>query len=116
MSKFDYMNFSVGGYDTEFVAHAGKYTEEQAINLCIQENDWRFKPNYCNGNLLRVPTICDVKLRYARWYVKTPDFCGYDDDGRGCYSYCKAGQKGSFPVWVIDFYKLKVGSNIHQQL
>ena len=115
MSKFDYMNFGIGGWDTEFVAHAGKYTEEQVVNLCIQENDWRFKPNYCNGNLLRVPTICDVKLRYARWYVKTPQNCEYDD-GKGCYSYCKAGQKGSFPVWVIDFYKLKVGSNIHQQL
>ena len=75
MAKFDYMNFSVGGYDTEFVAHAGKYTEEQVINLCIRENDWKFKPNYCNGKPLRMPTIADVKLRHVRWYVKTPDFC-----------------------------------------
>jgi hypothetical protein len=104
MAKFDYMNF----FDIEFIAHAGKYTEEQAISLCIQENDWKFKPNYCNGKLLRVPTICDVKLRYVRWYVKVPDFCEYDDNEGGCYMYCKAGERGNFPVWVIEFAKLEV--------
>jgi hypothetical protein len=44
MSKFDYMNFSLGGYDTEFVAHAGKYTEEQVVNLCIQEEAGNLLP------------------------------------------------------------------------
>ena len=43
--------------------------------------------------------------------LKTPDFCEYDDDGRGCYSYCKAGERGSFPVWVVEFAKLEVERN-----
>lgn len=106
MSKFDYMNFNINGYDTEFVAHAKKYNEEQTIELCIQENDWRFKPEYCRGNVLRIPTINDVKLKHVRWYVKTPDFCG--SIGHGCYTYCKAGERGSFPVWVIEFSKLQI--------
>jgi hypothetical protein len=111
MAKFDYMNFGIGGWDTEFVANARKYTEEQTINLCVKENDWRFELDYCNGKLLRMPTIADVKLRHVRWYVKTPDFCEYDDDGRGCYSYCKAGERGCFPVWVVEFAKLEVERN-----
>lgn len=106
MSKFEYGNFSDGMEETEFVAHAGKYTEEQAINLCVRENDWKFKPDYCNRNPLRIPTVCDVKLRYMRWYVRAPeDYWG--DDKSGIYGYCKAGQKGSFPVWVIKFEDLE---------
>jgi hypothetical protein len=108
MAKFDYMNFSIDGWDTEFVSHAKKYTKEQAIELCIAENDWRFKPEYCNGRLLRVPTVDDVKTRHVRWYIRAPESCGYDDSGRGCYTYCKAGEKGSFPVWVVEFAKLEV--------
>lgn len=106
MSKFDYMNFSVDGYDTEFVVHAKKFTKEQAIELCIQENDWRFKKEYCLGKVLRKPTIEDVKEKTVRWYVRTPEFCGFDDNERGCYTYCKKGEKGSFPVWVIEFNAL----------
>ena len=39
--------------------------------------------------------------------MKTPDFCGYDGYG-GCYTFCDKGKRGSFPVWVINFDKLKI--------
>ena len=41
MVKFDYMNFGIGGYGTGFDANANKYTEEQAIYLCVIEDEWR---------------------------------------------------------------------------
>lgn len=106
MSKFDYMNFS-DGRDTEFVVHAKKFSKEEAINLCIQENDFKFMEKYCNGQLHRKPTIEDIKERTVRYYPKVPDFCGYDDKDSGCYTYCKTGVKGSFPVWVIEFEPLR---------
>jgi hypothetical protein len=109
MSKFDYMNFSDGISDIEFVANAITYTKEQTIELCLAENDWRFDPKFCDGNLLRKPTTDDIFQRHVRWYIRAPEWCGFDDDGKGCYTYCKAGQKGSFPVWVIEFEKLQVG-------
>jgi hypothetical protein len=104
--KFDYMNFYGGSDGTEFVAHANKYTKEQAINLCISENDWRFEQKNSGGDLLREPTVDDIVHRHVKWYVKAPDWCGYDDGGEGCYTYCAEGLRGSFPVWVIAFDKL----------
>lgn len=50
----------------------------------------------------------DIKEATARWYIKAPESCGYDDEGRGCYSYCKKGERGSFPVWVIQFEDLRI--------
>lgn len=107
LSKFDYVNFSDGSWDTEFVVHAKKFTKEKAVELCLQENDWKFKTDYCNGELLRKPTIEDITEKTVRWYPQIPEFCGYDGD-RGCYTYCKKGERGSFPVWVIEFEKLRV--------
>ncbi|GAB6170585.1 hypothetical protein JCM15765_00630 [Paradesulfitobacterium aromaticivorans] len=108
MSKFDYMNFSDGSRSTEFVTNAKIFTKEQTIELCVSENDWRFEPEYCDGNLLRKPNIEDVVQRYVRWYVKVPEWCGYDDNnGGGCYTFCKEGERGSFPVWVIEFEELR---------
>lgn len=105
MSKFDYMNFSDGSRDIEFVAHAKKFTKEEAIRLCLQENDYKFMEKYCGGNLYREPTVEDVLERSVRWYPAVPEFCDFDVDG-GCYTYCKKGGKGSFPVWVIEFETL----------
>src|SRR5690554_7236853 len=102
MSKFDYENFNDGSTDVEFVVHAKKYNKEQAIELLLAENDWRFNSKYCNGDLLRVPTPKDVVRRNVRWYPTAPEWCGYDNDGKGCYTYCAKGEKGSFPVWVIE--------------
>lgn len=108
MSKFDYVNFGEDGWDTEFVTHARTYTKEEAIELCLIENDWRFSPDYCDDNLLRKPLVTDVIQRQVRYYPLIPDFCGWDSDGdRGCYSYCGKDERGSFPVWVIKFKDLE---------
>ena len=106
MSKFDYFNFHDGSWDTEFVAHAKKFTKEETIELCVKENDWKFDKEHCNGKLHRKPTIDDVIERTVRWYPKVPEFCDIDSDN-GCYSYCKKGERGSFPVWVIEFEQLR---------
>ena len=106
MSKFDYMNFNVDGWDTEFVTHAKKFSKIETLDLFIAENDWRFDEKYCNGTLLRKPTISDIKERTVRWYPKIPEDCGYDGEG-GCYSYCNREERGSFPVWIIEFEELK---------
>lgn len=100
MAKFDYMNFS-GGHDTEFVAHAKKYSKEQIIDLCVGENDWRFE----DGGL-RMPTVEDVEDRTVKYFVRVPENCGYNTDG-GCYTYCDKGERGSFSVWLIDLSKLR---------
>ncbi len=96
------MNFT-DGLNHEFVAHAKKFTKEEMMSLCVAENGLDF-----HGEKLRKPTISDIKERTVRYFVKRPDYCGYDTDG-GCYTYCNKGQRGSFPVWVIEFNDLKVG-------
>ena len=105
MSIYDYGNFNDGCQDVEFVAHAKKYTKQEAIELCIAENDWKFDEKYCDGDLLRVPTIEDVKENTARYYPHAPESCDFDGEG-GCYSYCKVGERGSFPVWVRVTYTM----------
>lgn len=109
LSNFDYFNFSDGSLDVEFVAHANKYTKEEVVELCIQENDFMFEgKSWYNKNPLREPTINDIRKRSVRWYPRVPGFCDYDGGGGGCYTYCKKGEHGSFPVWVIEFEKLKI--------
>lgn len=101
MSKFDYMNFE-GGEDTEFVAHAKKFTKEQIINICIAENDWKFEGKYP----YRKPMLSDIEEDRVKYFVNKPEYCGLDTVG-GCYTFCGKDAKGSFPVWVIRFEKLK---------
>lgn len=103
MAKFDYMTFSDGYFNTEFVVHAGKFTKEEAIRLFIQEYHYKFKPESCIRKLLRKPTIDDVIRRQVKYFPRTPDYCGYDDLDRGCYTFCNRDARGSFPVWVIEF-------------
>lgn len=100
MTKFDYMNFT-GGYGIEFVAHANKYSKEEAVGKCIKENEHLFE------GLYRKPTVKDIQEDFVKYYVKCPSFCGYDADGGGCYTFTEETSKGSFPVWVIDISKLK---------
>ena len=98
MSNFDYMNFT-GGKDDEFVVHAAKFTKAEAIELFCSEHE----PCY-----YREPKESDIEERYVRWYIRVPDFCGYDSDGtNGCYSYASAGTRGSFKVWVFNLSKLR---------
>lgn len=62
------------------------------------ENENLFSEGY------RKPTIDDVVERTVRWYPIAPEGCDFDG---GCYSYCNREERGSFPVWVIEFEKLK---------
>ena len=109
MSKFDYMNF-YGGYDTEFVVNAKKYNKQEAIDLCLIENDSRFDCKYAGLRLCRIPQIEDVEERSVRYFVKAPEAADYDGEG-GVYSFCKPGKRGSFPVWVISLDRLRISSN-----
>lgn len=102
MSKFDFMNFE-GGFDTEFVAHAKKYTKEEAVRHCIAENEWKFE----GKSDIKVPSVEDVKERQVKYFVNKPDYCGFDTEG-GCYTFCEVNARGSFPVWVIEFEGLRV--------
>lgn len=86
MSIFDYMIFTGGKFD-EFVVNAKKYSEEEALELFKSEVDLNIEDKY---------------ERWCKYYVKVPDWCGYDGD-EGCYTYCSKGERGAFPVWVIEF-------------
>lgn len=111
MSSFDYMNFNDGYADCEFVVHANKFTKEQAIELCLVENDFRFKEEHHKPyKLLRKPIVDDVIMRYIRYYPKTPEWCGCDNES-GCYTYCNKDSRGCFPVWVMKFEPLEVNTD-----
>ena len=109
MSKFDYMNF-YGGYDIKFVVHAKKHSKQEAIELCLVENDDRFKHKYAGLRLCRIPRIEDVEEWSVRYFVKAPEATCHDREG-GIYSFCKPGKRGSFPVWVISMDRLRISSN-----
>lgn len=103
MSKFDYMNFNIDGWDTELVVNAKKFSKEEAVVIFMIENA------HILETARRKPTIEDVTERTVRWYPRVPDWCSYDgDEDNGCYSYCRSGERGSFPVWVIEFELLEV--------
>lgn len=109
MSKFEYVNFYGGSEGTEFVCHAGKFDKEEALNICISENEWHF--DEAQGfDKWRLPTDSDVQEAYVRYYVRPPDRCACDTDG-GYYSYCEHGARGGFPVWVIRLDTLKEGND-----
>jgi len=87
-----------GGSSEEFVVHAKKYTKEQAAKLMLREMDYlTFGGDMSEFNM---PTADDTSERWCRYYVRVPDWCGYEGEG-GCYSYCSKGERGAFPVWVI---------------
>lgn len=90
MSKFDFMLFT-GAIVDEFVVHAGKYTKEQAVAMCSDEY-YTAQPYKATENM--------IEERYAKYYVNTPSWCCYREEG-GCYTYCGKNQRGAFPVWVI---------------
>lgn len=98
MSKFEYMDFTGGSGGDEFVAHAGKFSKQQTIDACISEWDYKFEPD----GYMRKPGENDVYLRWVKYYVRVPDWCGHDNDGGGCYTYCNSHDRGAFPVWVIE--------------
>lgn len=99
-AKFDSCAFH-GARNDEFVLHARKYTEEQALEKFYKEYSWILQ----NG-IYRKPTINDIISHYAKYYIRVPDWCAYRGD-EGCYSYCNKGERGSFPIWVIRLEDLK---------
>lgn len=101
MSKFDYMSFRIGSFDTGFVAHAKKYTRAQVLALFKTEFAHRLEA----GNKFRTPTIRDVRSGRVRFYVKAPDFAR-DEFPDGGYFFTGEGS-GSFPVWFIFWGDLK---------
>lgn len=90
MANFDFMEFT-GGRCREFVAHAQKYSKEEAIQIMRDETG-------CNEEA----DPESVQNRWCRYYVRAPDFCDFDGDG-GCYTYCDEGERGAFPVWVVEY-------------
>lgn len=91
MSKFDYMQFT-GGSSDEFVVNAKKYSKEEAIEIAVEEMA-----------LEETPTPEKVYERWCRYYIRVPEWCGYDGDSNsGCYTYCGKEERGAFPVWVIE--------------
>ena len=92
MSKFDFTVF-YGGNNNQFVAHANKYTKQEAVCLFNDEFD-----DYA----CKEATLDDVEQAWVRYYISPPDSCGYDGP---CYTFCKPGMRGSFPVWVIDIVR-----------
>lgn len=98
MSKFDYMGFGYdGGSDDMFVAHAKKYSAAEAVEICKQENDYLIEERE-----LREPTIADVQEAYCAFR-----FGVSEEWPDGCYTFVGKGEPGAFPVWVIDYGKLR---------
>ncbi len=97
MSKFTAMMFNDGSREVQFVAHAKKYTKEEMLKELKKEHDFNNEGIY--NNL----TVGDVYERQVKYYVKVPDFCGFDDDcDTGCYTFCNKDSRGSFTAWVVD--------------
>ncbi len=97
MSKFDYGAFGYSACASDmFVAHAGKYSREETLGLCVEEYSHRFNED------LRKPTILDVEMLYCAFrFGVSPEWPD------GCYTLFGKYQRGAFPVHVIDFAKLK---------
>ena len=95
MSKFNYMMFYGGFDEDEFVVHAKKFTKKEAIEKMFFE--------IVGGESEKIDEILAIcKEKTVRYFVQAPltveDYDGYYS---GCYSYCKEGERGSFPVWAF---------------
>jgi hypothetical protein len=99
MSKFDFMNFENDGL-FEFIAHAKKYTKEEAVAVCKSENE-----DVIKNNEVREITAEDIQERFVRFFIHAPEGLNQEFPD-GCYSYCSKFNKGCFPVWVIDLAAL----------
>lgn len=109
MNNFEFSGFNTGGgFDSLFVLNATKYTKQQAVELCKREYEHRFKDDgfFSKRGIrpLRVPTEADVEEKYCAFRL------GFDFDEdytRGCYTLVNKGDRGAFPVLVIDFENLE---------
>lgn len=108
MSSFDFMGF---GYDGEndkmFVAHAKKYSAAETVDLCRREFDILFQDHQSAYGRqvkgLREPTVEDVQSAHCAFRL------GIDRENwpDGCYTLVEPDAPGAFPVWVIDYCRLK---------
>lgn len=109
MAKFDYMTFGISPGDRDlFVAHAGKFSDEDTVRLCIAECDDLFtRERDCFGHPrkpLRLPTVDDVQDARCAFRFGMYEF------PEGAYTICGTDDEpGSFPVHVIDFDRLRAG-------
>lgn len=96
MSAFEFMCFSddAGGSYSSFVAHAKKFSKQQAVEICLSECDFLF----AGQSGLRKPTIADVMDAAVAYRFGVE---GWEKEG--CYTFVDAGDNGSFPAHVIDF-------------
>jgi hypothetical protein len=97
--------------DESFVAHAAKYTKEQALELFNGDEKPYLYRKWLELNLCREVTISDVIESTCKYVAKAP--FGSDYEG-GCYL-LNTGGRGSFNVWVIDTNTLKIdyGSTVY---
>lgn len=89
MSKFTTMVFRDDSQDTDFVAHANKFSKEEVLLELEKET------GICNKK------IEDIEEAYCKYYVSVPNWCDYDGEG-GCYCFCGDSDKGRFPVYKIN--------------
>lgn len=108
MGKFDFMGFGYdSGHDDMFVAHAEKYTADEAVEHCKLE----YAHLFCEADTyrlpwqkrLREPTIDDVQDVGCAFRLGVSS-----EWPEGCYTLVGIGEVGSFPVHVIDFARLKI--------
>lgn len=104
MSSFDFMWFGYDG-DEMFVAHAKKYSAAETVELCMQEFEYLFQDHKIayewEAKGMRRPTVADVHGAHCAFR-----FGVSSEFPNGCYTIVEDGERGSFPVWVIDFSEL----------
>jgi len=98
-----------GGYEEEeFVVHAKKFTEEEAV-----EEMFKYALDSELSHEEEILELC--RKKYVKFYGKAPSYVeDYEDFEHGCYTFCKEGTGGSFPVWVfplVDVRELLGGDN-----
>lgn len=86
MSGFDYL-FLEDGPDMNFIAHAKKYTKEEAITHFLEVVGM-----VTDENTLRKPIMDDVENGRVKYFEEDPE--------------------SSFPVWVIDIGKLRIENSL----
>jgi len=103
MAKFDYMAFGYSPGDSDmFVANAKMYSTEETVELCKSEYDYKFLGKRALHPDFRKPTPDDVQDAYCAFrFGLSPEWPD------GCYTLVGEGERGAFPVHVIDFERLR---------
>ena len=85
-----------------FVANAKTHSAMETAELCKSEYDYKFRSDEKRGPNYREPTPDDVMGAHCAFRFglssERPD---------GCYVLVGEGERGAFPIHVIDFEKLR---------